>query len=261
MWELEAHSKSLQLTTIHTGHEIKMLTVTFHNRPQIIPLCMHIKYILLAYLCILFAYFVHILCIFQHICAFLCIFMHISAYSLHIKYIFLAYLCIFSAYIMHILTYLGIFSESAYFLHLCTSSTLAYLMPSWSFHNADWNLSFSPFFVSLTAFFLQLTSAFRLFRHVADMALTTMCTCVQIKLLQHVTRQPFACAPTPRIYIELFTSAHSKQSELPCMPLHACMFHSLCWRPSARSRIVLPQASICEVADSAAPSVHLRGRG
>jgi hypothetical protein len=34
MWELEAHSKSLQLTTIHTGHEIKMLMLL--NRPQII---------------------------------------------------------------------------------------------------------------------------------------------------------------------------------------------------------------------------------
>ena len=74
--------------------------------------------------------------------------------------------------------------------------------------------------------------------------------------------------------MELFTSAHSRQSELPRMPLHACVFHSLCRRPSARSRIVpqrpsarsrivlakrpsarsrivLPQASICEVADSA----------
>ena len=46
------------------------------------------------------------------------------------------------------------------------------------------------------------------------------------------------------------------------MPMAACLFHSLCQRPSARSRIVLqrpsarsrivlPQASICEVADSA----------
>ena len=82
-------------------------------------------------------------------------------------------------------------------------------------------------------------------------------------------------APTGEdIYMELFTFAHSRQSELPRMPLHACVFHSLCRRPSARSRIVpqrpsarsqivlakrpsarsrivLPQASICEVADSA----------
>ena len=79
--------------------------------------------------------------------------------------------------------------------------------------------------------------------------------------------------------MELFTSAHSRQSELPRMPLHACVFHSLCRRPSARSRIVpqrpsarsrivlakrpsarsrivLPQASICEVADSACGLTH-----
>ena len=196
-------------------------------------ICMHIKYILLAYLCILFAYCLHILCIFQHICAYLCIFMHIIAYSLHIKYIFLAYLCIFPAYIMHILTYLGIFS--VYFLHIC--STLAYLMPLWSFHNADWNLSFSLFFVSLTAFFLQLTFAFFLFRHVADMALTSMCTCVQIKLLQHVA-QPLACArQLARIFIWSYLRLRIRD-KVSC---HACPFMRVSSIPCV--------------------SVHLRGRG
>ena len=88
-----------------------------------------------------------------------------------------------------------------------------------------------------------------------------MCT-DKITATRDTTAFRFARQPA-RIYIELFTSAHSKQSELPCMPLHACMFHSLCQRPSARSRIVLPkrpsarlrivlpQASICKVADSA----------